>query len=1161
MPLDVKFVLDETVGGPPSMPLKPDANGRYRLPAVRLTPGEPGVRVERFTCWARGASDEEQTPPDRWQALVADAWRGADLTGARLDRTVDIHPEPVPAPGPGGTGDHGVARLVCEVEYLMVDRLTGREILGVPYRSEATVLVSFAAPADVPWQAAGVPRRATEVPLRPPEPPETDRYLGHAAIDFGTSNSTVTLYDALIHTSQPFAPSQVQRLRAGIVHCVLDGGYPKVVAGEWESVLALTAAEMDGDSRATGAGYPDEARALAARIGSETGSKDLFKFCLLLEQRLPDCSHTLRYELARRLYHCYDEAFAEPPLEPMRLFPVELGDGSIEVSSRIEVLQTHPLAVRLGEPERLIGPAAAGLPTATGTGSMPGIVGQAPLAAFRGLKLRLSSPRPMDELPAAPGLPAPTSDDLIRSALGYLVERSNRYIRANTRGTLGSGRIDDIVLTYPTVATPDVRRKLRSLVADGLGVNRVSMHFDEAIAAVMFFVMRDFGGDLNVGVEAFRARSRSRRRGNWVQNVLTIDIGGGTTDMALLTLSLKDTTPLDVLERPDAGHLGRHYTLTPTVRGSSGHTRLGGDLLTLTVFHWLKAEIADRLIALRPDSYRTELQGAKATYLDDAGEYIAGRLSVDIQADDPGLRAAARRLAEAAVPTQWKNAPPSERDQRRWTFEQLWKLADQAKIHLGGSEFTDASQPSPLRFAEQELSGLLASLGQGDGPEHRPAGTLSFELDAARFRTLVEPHLRNVVDLADGMLKQRLKRGEPLDRVVLTGKTSAMPLVREVLVSQLGRGWKLDWDPANIEVERAFAKTATSIGAAWAEHLRQTAFAPEGAIPVLEQGRTVVQIDVENLFFALPCAFERGIARGAGDLPLFSANEELHHLMHTSGERPVLSVRSAQLTQLTEVVSVVRVREGTQGNITWGQFKCPAVGEQLPGAPPGSVLDPAVWPHEISVRFEVTADLDVFGHLSYGPPHYVVPTDQGPYVDVWRRLAKAGMLPDDHPAAPTSPPSPREKLPLGVYVNCTVAGSAHAGEGTLVFSPEAAFTESFHADTDDGPSRAGLLSNYLPDPPSSGEWEFSVVTEDGRETRTITLGRLPRPQSGSGLRSRFRASLDEHGRLRVHMAELPYWPAHDLLQVQNERGRVLRQRMTVQDKDRDEFDDPFAGLQ
>lgn len=1146
MPLDVKFVLDESVGGPPSMPLKPDANGRYRLPALRLTPGEPGVRVERFMCWARGAAEGEEEPSERWQALVAQAWQGADPTGLRLDRPVDIHPEPVAYPGPGGVGDHGVARLVCEVEYLMVDRLTGREILGVPYRSEATVLVSFAARADIPQ--------------RPAERPETDRYLGHAAIDFGTSNATVTLYDGLIHTSQPFSPSQVQRLRSGIVNHVVAAPYPKVVAEEWESVLALTAAEMDGDSRTGSGGYADEARNFAARIGSETGSKGLFKFCLLLEQRLPDCSYTLRYELARRLYRCYDDAFADPPLEPMRLFPVELGDGSTEVSSRIEVFQTHPLAVRLGEPEGLSGPAVTGLPAATM--SMSGIVGHEPLAAFRGLKLRLANPRPMEELPATPGLSAPTSDDLIRGALGYLVERSNRYIEANTRGTLGSGSIDDIVLTYPTVATPDVRRKLRSLVADGLGINRVSMHFDEAIAAVMFFVMRDFGGDLNVGVEAFRARSRGRQQGSWVQNVLTIDVGGGTTDMALLTLALKDTTPPDLLERPDVGRLGRHYTVTPTVRGSSGHTRLGGDLLTLTVFHWLKAELADRLIALRPDAYRTELQGSRARYLDETGHYTAGRLSADIQADDPGLRATARRLAEAAVPTQWKNAPPSERDQRRWIFEQLWKLADQAKIHLGGSELPDALQPSPLRFAEQQLSGLLAGLGPGGESGRDLAENISFELDAARFRTLVEPHLKNVVDLADGMLKQRLKEGEPLDRVVLTGKTSAMPLVREVLVAELGRGWKLDWDPANIEVERAYAKTATSIGAAWAEHIRQTAFAPEGAIPALEQGRTVVQIDVENLFFALPCAFEQGIARGAGDLPLFSANEELHHLVHTSGQAPVLSVRSTRLSQLREDVSVVRVREGTQGNIAWGQFKCPAVGEQLPGEPPGSVLDPAIWPHEISIRFEVTADLDVFGHLSYGRPHYVVPAHEGPSVDVWHRLTKAGLLPGPQPAESASPGVPPENLPLAVYVNCTIAGSAHAGEGALVFAAGSVFAETFHDDASDTrPPRAGLLSNYLPDPPRSGEWEFSVVAEDERGTRTITLGRLPRPQAGGGLRSRFRASLDEHGLLRVHMAELPYWPAGSLLEVQNGPGRVLRRRMTVQDKDRDEFDDPFAGLQ
>ncbi|MBO1330889.1 virulence factor SrfB [Streptomyces sp. VRA16 Mangrove soil] len=1132
MALDVKFLLDASVGGPPARPLRPDASGRYRLPAVRLTPGETAVRIESFTCRAEpDPARPGDGPGPEWLRQVADGWRAVAPAGQRIALPVDVAAWPVSPPD--GSPDAPV-RLVCDVEYVVVSEVTGREVEDFRLRAHAAVSIAFARPA-----------RAMPPPPPPTVPPDTDRYLGHAAIDFGTSNSTVTLYDALIHTSRPFSTSQVQRLRTGILQRVLGAPFPQVVTGEWASVLALTAAELGEPPHPATPGA--EAQPLATRIGSETGSTGLFRLCLLLEQRLPDCSYALRHELARRLYRCYDDAFSEPPLEPMRLFQVELGDGSHEVPSRLEVLGVDPLTVRLGDPERLPPPGGD-------TATLSGVIGQRPLAAYRGLKLRLGDPRPMEGLP---GDTPPTSDDLIRTGLGYLVDRADRYIHAHAGGSIGSGTLDDIVLTYPTVATPDVRRTLFSLVADGLGINRVSMHFDEAIAAVMFFVMRDFGGDLNVGVEAFRARSREQRLGTWVQNIAIIDIGGGTTDMALVTLTLKDTTPTAVLERPDADRLGRHYTLIPKVRGSSGHTRLGGDLLTLTVFHWLKASLADRLLARAPEGHRTALQTERTTYLDGDGRYRAGRLPTDVHADDDTLRAAARRLAEAVVPTQWKNGPASEREQRRWHFEQLWKLADQAKIHLGASAAPAGQPPSAMAFGEQELSGILGSLGRGDpslGPDTERH--IAFELDPATFRELIRPHLENVVDLADGMLRQRLRVSsvdEPLDRVVLTGKTSAMPLVREILVDKLGRGWNLDWDPATIEVEHAYAKTATSIGAAWAEHVRQTAFAPEGAIPALEQGRSLVQVDVDNLFFALPCAFEHGLTHGVGDLTLFSANEELHHLVHTEGAAPVLAVRSTRPKRLTESVSVVRVREGNQGNITWGQFKCPQIGRQLPGMPPGAMLDPAVWPDRVDILFEVTADLDVFGHLSYGRPHHIVPEHDGrPTVDVWRTLHKAGHLKDGrHP----------DVLPLTVYVGRTIAGSAHAGDGTPVFTAGALFDETFHDDTGSGPGRPGLLSAYLPEPAHSGEWEFSVAVEGEQGPDTITLGRLRRPATALGLRTRYRASLDAAGQLRVHAAELPFWPARDLIHVQEEPGRVLRERMTVQDKNRDELDDPFAGVQ
>ncbi|MFD7709361.1 virulence factor SrfB [Streptomyces sp. NPDC059785] len=101
--------------------------------------------------------------------------------------------------------------------------------------------------------------------------------------------------------------------------------------------------------------------------------------------------------------------------------------------------------------------------------------------------------------------------------------------------------------------------------------------FDEAVAAALFFIMRDFGGDFGAGVEAFRARCRPTpgREHSWRQNILVVDIGGGTTDLAVINLQLRDGTP-DPAPGQDTRFTGRLYVLTPTLLGSTGNCSWAG---------------------------------------------------------------------------------------------------------------------------------------------------------------------------------------------------------------------------------------------------------------------------------------------------------------------------------------------------------------------------------------------------------------------------------------------------------------------------------------------------------------------------------------------------------------------------------------------------------
>ena len=118
--------------------------------------------------------------------------------------------------------------------------------------------------------------------------------------------------------------------------------------------------------------------------------------------------------------------------------------------------------------------------------------------------------------------------------------------------------------------------------------------YDEAVSVAIFFLWREFGGNLNIGIESFK--TRCRQNGNkWSQNVLVLDIGGGTTDLALIELTLEDKTPF-FADNEDRGLGGRYYKLTPKLLGSSGHLQLGGELITLRIFRLLKVAIADFLL-------------------------------------------------------------------------------------------------------------------------------------------------------------------------------------------------------------------------------------------------------------------------------------------------------------------------------------------------------------------------------------------------------------------------------------------------------------------------------------------------------------------------------------------------------------------------------------
>ncbi|WP_172382599.1 hypothetical protein [Streptomyces sp. MNP-20] len=956
------------------------------------------------------------------------------------------------------------------------------------------------------------------------------RHFGFAAVDFGTTNSTVTVHDMRQLDVRAMSRHQEARLREELRDLLAD---PDACGGEraqWRELLTDVARQYltDGDAPRPGA---DGGQALADALESGHGGDGwVHALYTALELRVASRDERLRRAATPLLHQCYHRAFDVLPLDVLRLFPVDLDQsGTTELASRIEVVATDPeLRVRMG-PERI---PVGGLP-----------MGGA--QSHRGVKQYLGRDHVM------PGLEPFTADDLIREGLRYLLDQTDEYLAANPK-EFHQGRLDHVVMTYPTVAPPAVRRRLRELVGagaggagDGLGVTLVDTQFDEAVAAALFFIMRDFGGDFVAGVEAFRARCRPLPGTDraWQQNVLVIDIGGGTTDLALINLRLKDATP-DPVPGQDPRFTGRLYVLTPTLLGSTGHLQLGGDLMTLRLFRWYKAAFADHLLTSWPERFEHVVGSLKGPYAVD-GRYVP-RTLLD---RDPEMEGYPADLVDRVVPTRWsaETVVAVSREDAEQTFWLLWELAEDAKFRLGAGEA--AYQPLP-----ETLEVLLGRLGAAGAPGEA-GGAWVPVLDAATFAGLLAPDLAEIMDLVVALTKN-IVTGTELDRIFLTGKSSRMPLVRHALERRLRQEREVRWNPAGIAVEEEYGKKATSIGACWGHHVRRFAHTVRNAQGVLGRGRYVLRIEVDNLSYYLPCDF--------GPTYQLAANDPTHALLQVGarlspiGPGGTWAVRS----KWQSLPASLRIHRniGT-GWKEWGAFD-PDAWVRL--EEPGFRLNMAEWTREARFQVEVNADLDLAVHLARGAPQYEVDGPAPVQID----LGGAGG----------------EWVPVEVVADNRVAGD-RPDKGVVVFSlprdprrPGAAGAEAPRFDQvfrvpGAGPgARAtrGMTSGPLGPPPYDG-WSFYLRYPGEPDRKWDLLGVVPVPERGGtegaygteGVEAEegvpYVATLDEQGRLRVHRAPVPYWRADSLAGMWGAPGSVFRVDMSDTKASYIAERDPFNG--
>lgn len=463
-----------------------------------------------------------------------------------------------------------------------------------------------------------------------------------------------------------------------------------------------------------------------------------------------------------------------------------------------------------------------------------------------------------------------------------------------------------IHVTFPTKLPPDRRAAvLDELRRHGLAP-LIEMNVDESAAAAGFFLMRRFGADALLGAEAFKLHARCPdgprawedprlwdAAQQWHENLLVIDVGGGTTDCALVKTVLTDVTP------PAAGDCpGRFHRLAPEVLASGGRLHLGGDLLTLEIFRLLK-----------------------------------------------------ERLGIATNATVFEGLDDTKGAQRRAVFDALWNAA-QAVKHRGLRDH--APRPVEIRIGGDPVTGGTDTGGTdtGDGPVRIPADLVPDRTAAAspvvitaqELDGIISPIVDQIASLAAGIalggLSVRGQGGQSVDRVALSGGSMLAEALRYRVEDALRARFDADGLDSTFEVEfdAVHCKTGTALGGMYLNAMADLAPGDPQSQEVIEQlrkGASYFGVDSSRLHVNLAADFALlQTIQGVAAEPIFRRGQPL------AGDGDTAYAESRIPYPLVSLINVHRYDvppldgrggEGTEADPSvWGSYEGvpqPLVGE------------------------------------------------------------------------------------------------------------------------------------------------------------------------------------------------------------------------------------------
>ncbi len=930
-------------------------------------------------------------------------------------------------------------------------------------------------------------------------------YPGWVAIDFGTCNTTVTLFDPKQVSQDLILPEEQQKSLENKLTEWLNSSVSEtfltVSSGEWQQFIN----ELRQNLNITD----------YINITSDNLLTILREIELILNHR----SEEFRALANQQLNHIYTEVFNVPTLSRQQLKPVILDSirKQPEIISESEVTNLEPLTLLMGE--------RAKQNRNNALSQNPNNYSEVISRFYHSIKRYMGSNKTFD-IYVNNTHKKVHIDQLIQTAYERLLELIQSY-RDQHKEILAEpeGKLNKIIVTYPTVAPPIVRKEIEKCLHN-LGITQVQTAYDEAVAVAIFYMWQQFGGNINIGIEAFKTRAKYNGS-QWWQNVLVLDIGGGTTDIALINLTLEEINVFQPYE--DRGLGGRYYKLTPKILGASGHPQLGGELITLRLFRYLKVAIADCVLTsvqngnLTSDDLQKVIEGLEEQF-QDQGKFVSGSLINKYQLEYPRkdeIKNDILNTTEKVIHTRWMD---QEKSVYLQPFYTLWDYAEDVKLDLS------KNQHNVYSISEQQISLLLQQSGINFTVQN--ADSLQVFISKEQFDRIVKSVIDEAIDIGKGLMETRLNetnfsdKDKTVDWLILSGKTCNFPQVLDQIYQKFSASKHFIWNPERITFMPEFTKLATSVGACYAEKLRQFIYTPEQAKESLKKGQYQLDINVENLFYYLPCSFE--LQGQEGMTNIFKVGTKLSQI--NSQDEMVKTRSDWKGTQLKALIFRLDYQKGTPRY--WGTFNGESLAKQLE-------LNETEFREKIKVQFEINQKLDIDLLFCRGKnPHYKIDTSSS--------------------SLQVNPDVIKEQN-WQIAINVLESQTMDSNQVKIIFHSQQE-KQTFRHFASDGKwqkNNEGWI-NILGGTPQNGKYSFFLISPQIDEGKPNFIGELPQPKRNSDSPCEYYASLDEDGLIRVHIGEVPYITSDNYKCLETE-GLVYRVPLQLERQDIDMKRDPFCG--